>query len=239
MRRADRLFEILQILRLARSPVTAQAMARELEVGLRTIYRDVAALQAMRIPIEGERGLGYVLSPDYALAPPMLTVEESEAVALGLAMLERTGDAALKKAAATAARKIAAVAPPPQRRMLTDPALYAWGAVAPAPEGVDLALLRRALREERKLTLEYGDETGRLTRRVVRPAALVYYAGAATLVAWCELRGALRTFRLDRVRACALEGTGFRGEGDRLRRLWIEGWESSARSRLGAAASAT
>ena len=165
----------------------------------RSVYRDIAALQAMRVPIEGERGLGYILRPGFNLPPLMFTVEEVEAVVLAVGLLDRTGDSELKEAARRVSNKIAGALPEPLRRWLEASALHAWGDVTPAPESVDLAILRRAIREERKLEIDYRDAEGRETHRVVWPAALIYYSDAVNLVAWCELRQALRHFRVERI----------------------------------------
>lgn len=226
MRKASRLFEIIQILRAARKAVTARTIAEALEVTERSIYRDIAALQAMRVPIEGERGLGYILRPGFDLPPLMFTIEETEAIVLALALLERTGDEGLKQAAKRVTQKIAGAVPLPLRRTLETKALYAWGAPAPSPAGVDLALLRRAIRDERKLEIDYRDELGRATERIIRPIALIYYSQTATIVGWCELRQALRSFRTDRIEHCAEADGFFKGEGDRLRALWVNGWRA-------------
>ncbi len=226
MRKASRLFEIIQILRAARTAVTARTIAEALEVTERSIYRDIAALQAMRVPIEGERGLGYILRPGFDLPPLMFTIEETEAIVLALALLERTGDEGLKQAAKRVTQKIAGAVPPPLRRTLETKALYAWGPPAPSPAGVDLALLRRAIRDERKLEIDYRDELGRASERIIRPIALIYYSQTATIVAWCELRQALRNFRADRIEHCAEADGFFKGEGDRLRALWVNGWRA-------------
>ena len=227
MRKASRLFEIIQILRLARKPVTGAQIAERLEVTVRSIYRDIAALQAMRVPVEGERGLGYILRPGFDLPPLMFSIEETEAVVLALALLERTGDGELKEAAKSVGRKVAGALPAPLRQLLDNRALHAWGTIAPTPEGIDLALVRRAIRDEQKLAIAYRDEQGRPSERTIRPAALIYYSQTATLVAWCELRQALRSFRSDRIETSQALDDYFRGEGDELRRLWIAGWKAN------------
>ncbi|HEV7434389.1 MAG TPA: YafY family protein [Pseudorhizobium sp.] len=228
MRKASRLFEIIQILRLAKKPVTAAEMAAQLEVTVRSIYRDIVELQAMRVPVEGGRGIGYILRPGFTLPPLMLTVEETEAIVLSLALLERTGDTGLRQAAKQVNRKIAAAVPAPLAATFSTNALHAWGSSAPAPEAVDLAMVRGAIREERKLALDYRDELGRLTERTIRPIALIYYSQTANIVGWCELRQAIRNFRADRVEHCEPAQAFFPGEGDGLRKLWVEGWQVTA-----------
>ncbi|WJH39311.1 YafY family transcriptional regulator [Aliirhizobium terrae] len=228
MRKASRLFEIIQILRLARRPVTGAEIAAQLEVTVRSIYRDIAALQAMRVPIEGERGIGYILRPGFTLPPLMLSIEETEAIVLALALLERTGDTELKRAAKQVNRKIAAVVPAPLTQTFSANALHAWGTVAPVPDAVDLGLVRRAIRDEQKLLLDYRDELGTATERTIRPIALIYYSQTANIVAWCELRQAIRNFRVDRVEHCESVDDFFPGEGDRLRKIWVDGWTAAA-----------
>jgi predicted DNA-binding transcriptional regulator YafY len=224
MRPAPRLFEIVQMLRLARGPVTAAVMAEALEVAPRTVYRDIAALQAMRVPIEGGRGIGYILRPGFSLPPLMFSIEETEALVVALAMLDRTGDLALRDAARKAGRKIAVAMPEPLRRGFDTQALFAWGTAASAPEGISLGLVRESIREERKLEITYRDAEGRASIRRVRPIALVYYSSTANIVAWCELREDFRTFRTDRLVSGSATDEHFRGEGDRLREQWIAGW---------------
>ncbi|CDN46959.1 helix-turn-helix transcriptional regulator [Neorhizobium galegae] len=226
MRKASRLFEIIQILRLAKKPVTAAEIAVQLEVTVRSIYRDIAALQAMRVPIEGGRGIGYILRPGFTLPPLMLSIEETEAIVLALALLERTGDTELRQAAKQVNRKIAAVVPAPLAGTFSANALHAWGSIAPVPDALDLAMVRRAIRDEQKLALDYRDEQARATERTIRPVALIYYSQTANIVAWCELRQAIRNFRADRVEHCELADGFFRGEGEKLRSLWVQGWTS-------------
>ncbi|MFJ6322570.1 MULTISPECIES: helix-turn-helix transcriptional regulator [unclassified Rhizobium] len=227
MRKASRLFEIIQILRLAKRPVTGADIATQLEVTVRSVYRDIAALQAMRVPIEGERGIGYILRPGFDLPPLMFSIEEMEAIVLSLALLERTGDAELKLAAKRVTAKIAGAVPPPLRQTLDANALHAWGFAAPSASATDLALVRRAIRDEEKLELAYRDELGRATERIIRPIALIYYAEAANIVAWCELRQAIRNFRSDRIDDCQPTGLWFKGEGDGLRQIWVNGWQTN------------
>lgn len=227
MRKASRLFEIIQILRLARRPVTAQTIADKLEVTARSVYRDIAALQTMRVPIEGERGVGYILRPGFSLPPLMFSIEETEAIVLALAMVGRSSDTELRQAAKKASDKIAASLPDPLSKTLSANALHAWGSIAPAPVGIDLATVRRAVRDEERLEISYRDETGTETRRQIRPIAVIYYSETVNIVGWCELRQAIRNFRSDRVLTCESTGSFFKLEGEKLRQLWMSGWQSN------------
>lgn len=227
MRKASRLFEIIQILRLARRPVTAQTIADKLEVTARSVYRDIAALQTMRVPIEGERGVGYILRPGFSLPPLMFSIEETEAIVLALAMVGRSSDTELRQAAKKASDKIAASLPEPLSKTLSANALHAWGSIAPAPAGIDLATVRRAVRDEERLEISYRDETGAETRRQIRPIAVIYYSETVNIVGWCELRQAIRNFRSDRVLTCESTGSFFKLGGEKLRQLWMSGWQSN------------
>lgn len=224
MRKAARLFEIIQILRLANHPITAAKIAERLEVTPRSVYRDIVVLQGMRVPIEGERGIGYILRPGFDLPPLMFSIEETEAIVLALSLLRRIGDRALTDAADRVNDKIAGAIPAPLRRSLTSGALHAWGSMMPAPEGVDVADIRAAIRDERKLAILYRDEQGRESERTIRPAALVYYSAHSLVVGWCELREGLRNFRTDRITTATPLDQFFRGQGDGLRKLWTDGW---------------
>jgi len=224
VRKASRLFEIIQILRLAKKPATAAQIAQSLGVAPRSIYRDIAELQAMRVPIQGGRGIGYMLRSGFELPPLMFSIEETEAIVLALALLERTGDVALTESARRVTQKIAAAVPAPLRQALAANTLYAWGAVAPVPSGIDLAVVRAAIRDERKIEIDYCDGLERRSRRTIRPIALIYYSETANIVAWCELRQDLRHFRADRVERALQAETFFKGEGDELRRRWVSSW---------------
>jgi predicted DNA-binding transcriptional regulator YafY len=173
-------------------------------VTVRSIYRDIAALQAMRVPIEGGRGIGYIMRPGFDLPPLMFSIEEMEAIVLALALLERTGDEELKQAARRVNQKIAGAMPVPLRQAMDAKALLCLGhRRANLAVGIDLALVRRAIRDEQKLILDYRDEFGR-SQRSARSGriALIYYSQTANIVAWCELRQAIRNFRSDRVEHC-------------------------------------
>lgn len=217
MPRSTRLFEIIQLLRHADAPVTAQTIAEALEVTKRTIYRDMAALQAMRLPIEGEAGLGYVMRSGFDLPPLMFTQDEVEAIVVGLALLGRTGDPGLERSANRAATKISDVLPEGAQR--TAPLhVSRWNSI-PKPN-VEASTLRRFIREEAELRLTYRDLEEHRTTRDIKPLALIYYIDAVLLAAWCELRQAFRHFRIDRIEQCAATGQHFSGLSDSLVRRW-------------------
>lgn len=222
MRRADRLFDIIQILRSASGPVTASALAAELEVTTRTVYRDVATLQARRVPIEGAPGLGYVLRRGFDLPPLMFTSEEIEAIAVGVRLLRRTGDAGLQDAAAGVLSKVSVVLPEALRSHLAAPSVYVSGHGAPTPPVADMSVIRAAIRDERKLRIAYADELGRPSSRTIWPFAVAYYVEATLVSAWCELRDDFRHFRVDRVQALEVLNDGFPVSGRQLTARWLE-----------------
>jgi predicted DNA-binding transcriptional regulator YafY len=200
LRRADRLFDILRILRAAKQPVTAASIADELEVTARTVYRDIATLQARRIPIEGAAGIGYVLRRGFELPPLMFTEDEAEAIAVGVRMLARTGDPGLQKAAESVLSKVTLVVPDPLREYLNTAPVYVSRRGASVPALRDLpTTIRHAIRDGRKMRIAYQDESGRQTLRVIQPFAVAYYVEATLVCAWCELRNDVRHFRADRV----------------------------------------
>jgi predicted DNA-binding transcriptional regulator YafY len=201
MRRADRLFQIIQVLRRTRRPVTADAMAAELETSKRTIYRDIADLMAQRVPIRGEAGVGYVLDGGYDLPPLMLTPDEIEAAVLGAQWVAGRGDPALARAALDLIAKIGAAVPERLRPYALEPATRAAPRWNVAPDGLDMAQVRHAIRGGRKIALSYGDEQGRVSERTVWPFAVGYHETVRLVVAWCELRQDFRSFRTDRVTA--------------------------------------
>jgi predicted DNA-binding transcriptional regulator YafY len=200
MRRADRLFQIIQILRRRRSPVTAEAIAAELETSKRTIYRDIADLIGQRAPIRGEAGVGYVLDEGFDLPPLMLTADEVEAAVLGAQLVaQRGGDPMLARAAEDLIAKIAAVIPEGLRMLAMEPATRAPRNWRSPPDAVDMAQVRLCIRAGRKMALIYRDEQDRETQRTVWPFAIGYHETARTMLTWCELRREFRSFRTDRI----------------------------------------
>lgn len=199
MSRADRLLSLVQVLRRFRQPVSAQALASELDVSIRSIYRDVQTLRTQGATIEGEPGLGYVLRPGFLLPPLMFSDEELEALVLGLRLTAEHADDALGRAAGDVAAKLRAVLPKELRTLFDETALLAGPALARPQEIVDLADLRRAIREQRKARLVYRNEQGAQSERVVWPLGLGFFQRARLLVAWCEERQDFRSFRTDRI----------------------------------------
>jgi predicted DNA-binding transcriptional regulator YafY len=201
MRRADRLFQIIQVLRRTRRPVTADAMAAELETSKRTVYRDIADLMAQRVPIRGEAGVGYVLDGGFDLPPLMLTPDEIEAAVLGAQWVAGRGDPALARAALDLIAKIGAAVPERLRPFALEPATRAAPRWNIAPDGLDMAQVRHAIRAGHKIALSYRDEQDRLSERTVWPFAVGYHETVRLMITWCELRRDFRSFRTDRVTA--------------------------------------
>ncbi len=220
MSRSSRMFEIIQLLRRAHAPMPAHAIAAMLEVTKRTIYRDIASLQARRVPIEGEAGVGYVMRSGFDLPPLMFTADEVEAIAVGLALLGRTRDNGLQQAATRVRQKLTDVLPPHLGPVEDIPLqASAWSNVPTAY--VDCGMIREAIRHERKLCFSYRDAEVCLTTRTVRPLTLTYWVDGIVLGAWCELRANFRHFRIDRMTGCSPTGEMFTGEGRGLRQVLL------------------
>ncbi len=220
MRRADRLFQIIQILRRSTRPVTAADLADELEVSRRTVYRDVADLMAQRVPIEGEAGLGYVLAADYDMPPLMLTPDEIDAVVLGAQWVATHSDRALGNAALDVLAKVAAAVPERLRPYVVEPSVGVRPGRVPAEDHVDVSRLRGAIRDGRKLRLHYRSEAGEETERTVWPVMLGFDDAKRMLIAWCELRQDFRHFRTDRMIEAEILDEPVGGRPGELRRRW-------------------
>lgn len=213
MRRADRLFRIVQMMRGGRL-VTADRLADKLEVSTRTIYRDIADLMASGVPIDGEAGVGYVMDEGYALPPLMFTRDEIVALVAGARLIRAFGGADMARGAEEALVKIGAVLPEAERLRAGRVPIHAIG-----PRMTDdlRALIDRvevAADAPHRLLLDYTDEKGNRTERVIRPLGLWFWGSVWTVVAWCELRDDFRMFRLDRITGMQ-EGASFKPERGR------------------------
>jgi predicted DNA-binding transcriptional regulator YafY len=228
MTRAGRLIDLVQVLRRHRRQVAGSVVAEELGVSLRTLYRDIATLRAQGAPIEGEAGVGYVLRPGFLLPPLMFDDEEIEALALGARWVGEHGDPRLARAARSAVARIEAVLPADLRDRLDDAGLWIGRGKTRPPEPVDADLLRRAVREERKLELAYADAGGAPSRRIVWPIALAFFERVRILVAWCELRDGFRHFRLDRMNDARLLDARY----PRRRRTLVKHWRAAEIGRI-------
>jgi predicted DNA-binding transcriptional regulator YafY len=227
MARSDRLIALTQVLRRHRHPVTAAALAAETQVSERTIYRDIASLQASGVPVRGEAGIGYVLESGFDLPPLMFTPEEIEALMLGARFVSERGDPTLRRAIDDAVAKIDAVLPENLRLALAEASLFAplFGTIA--PDSIATDDLKRALRENRKIRIRYRDLADRETERVVWPVLIGYFQYARGLVAFCELRNDFRHFRTDRM--ISLEVLD--AHPPRRRAILVREWEKSAERR--------
>lgn len=208
MRRADRLFEIVQYLR-GRRLTTARQLSEWLEVSERSIYRDMADLLASGVPIEAEAGVGYRLNSSYDLPPLMFSYDEIESLVAGARMVQAWGSPQLKKAAGLALAKIAGALPKDKRIVLERTPLFAPDFFIDKAVGERLDVMRGAIQKREVLQLDYTDMKGKASLRNVRPLACAFWGGTWSLEAWCELRNDFRNFRLDRIRAIVLTGRKF------------------------------
>ena len=222
MARAQRLLELIQVLRRHRRPVSGQTLSDELGVSLRTVYRDIQTLIAQGASIDGEAGVGYVLRPGFVLPPLMFSDEEIEALVLGSRWVAQCTDEPLARAAQNAIAKIAAVLPPDLRDSIEGNGLLAGPGAEPKPTPIDLTPIRQAIRTERKLVLQYADAKGGRTKRTVWPVALGFFDRVRVLAAWCELRQDYRHFRTDRIVTLQLTDKRY----PRRRRAMMQEWRS-------------
>ena len=213
MQRTDRLFEIINILRKAKHPVRAQDIAEDLEVTPRTVYRYIATLQSMRIPIEGSTGIGYIMRGGYDLPPLNFDQEELEAIIVGLSLLSRTGDKDLQSAAKRVLNKIETSTVEDTSLRVSD-----WG--IDVPEQNRLTQLRKAIRDEQMIEIDYENLKGDRLRRTILPIILTYYTEVAVVAAWCNYRGAFRNFRIDRIMKTTVTRKHFKGQAKELRQAY-------------------
>lgn len=228
MRRTERLFQIIQILRSTRTPITGRDLADELEISIRTLYRDMAELAAQRIPITGEAGMGYVLDDGYDMPPLMLTAEELEAAALGAAWVASEADPSLARAARDLLTKLSHTIPKELRPVVLDASSRPIKTRSSIEENFDSALLRHAIRERYRLQLVYTDGHGGTSDRIVWPLLIAFLDRSRYLVAWCETRTNFRHFKTDRVRELKVLGAKYPGR----RAALIKDWEESMAKRV-------
>jgi predicted DNA-binding transcriptional regulator YafY len=232
MRRADRLFQIIQLLRGRGRAKTARWLAEQLEVSERTVYRDVRDLIASGTPIEGAAGVGYTLR-HYDLPPLMFEADELEALALGARSVQAFGDESLARAAASALSKIEAVLPARLRPVIGRTALFTPRANAAYSGSERLLAIRTALGARRKLAIHYVRGDGEASSRVIRPLGAFFWGRTWTLTAWCELRHDFRSFRLDRIQRIEATHESFEDEPGQTLRDYLRTIGPSAESMLG------
>ncbi|MEL6841498.1 MAG: YafY family protein [Pseudomonadota bacterium] len=210
MSRTARLFQLMQSLRRHAPPVTAQQLADDTGVSLRTLYRDIEALRGLGAIIDGTAGYGYALTEDAALPPMMFDDEEIEAIVLGLREVQAVADPQLAQSAGNALAKLQARLPGTQAHRLQYAVLYADRIVRPPMPTVDVRALRRATWDERTIKMDYVDAEGRATTRRADPLSIVFLKETHNLIAWCHLRQAYRNFRLDRMQNLTITNDSFR-----------------------------
>jgi predicted DNA-binding transcriptional regulator YafY len=222
MSRAGRLFQLMDALRGNRRPVTAAALAERLGVSERTIYRDIQSLAQLGAPVEGSAGVGYLLRTGFFLPPLMFDADELEALVLGARWVRRQGDPGLASAASNALAKIATATPKDLRDHMAETSLWVpLGAPQPTIDAF-VQPAREAIRNQHKLRIHYRDEQGSGSERVVWPFALAFFEGRRMLAAWCELRDALRHFRIDRIEHAAATAQRYPTPRHQLLRQWRE-----------------
>ena len=199
MSRAQRLLDLIQVLRRHRHPVSGATLAEATGVSLRTLYRDIELLKAEGAHIDGEAGVGYVLRPGFMLPPLMFSEEEIEALVLGSRWVHQRADRALADAAANVLAKIGAVLPKDLRETLDESGLLIGPGDPIAAGDAQLPKIRQAIRTERKIGLSYRDNNGADSKRTIWPFALSFFEKVRVVVAWCELREDYRHFRTDRI----------------------------------------
>ncbi len=197
--RTERLLTLLQALRRHRQPVSGRSLANEVGISIRTLYRDIATLQALGAEIEGEAGVGYMLRPSFFLPPLMLSQTEIEALTLGMRWVSTFADKPLARSADDALAKIEAILPPDLRDGVGAIPLRVGPPPSRQAEEEDLSELRQAIRNERKLKILYRNREGNECERIIWPFAIGYFVDGRILVGWCELRGDYRHFRTDNI----------------------------------------
>jgi predicted DNA-binding transcriptional regulator YafY len=221
MARPDRLFRLLQAMRVMPAPITAGRLAAEMEVSLRSLYRDIDSLRAAGARIDGERGYGYRLIEDYSLPPQTFDRGEIEAIVLGLAEVKAMGDPALTKSAISVLAKVAATLPDDREQHLFHAISHVYRPDVRYAVSGDMNAIRTACWNEEALTIRYADQGHAVSERTILPLCVMYTDHTLTVLAWCCLRADFRMFRTDRIMAVALAGTSFRPKRAALLREYL------------------
>ncbi|WP_196259621.1 helix-turn-helix transcriptional regulator [Pelagibacterium limicola] len=217
----DRLLRLLQLMRVMAPPITAERLAVERGVSVRSIYRDIELLRLSGAQIEGERGYGYRLIEDYALPPQTFDRLEIEAITLGLGEVRQMGDPDLARAAKSVLAKVAATLPDDREQQLLHSISHVYRPAGRYGPLAHLQAIRKACWEELEIEIGYRDQAGTASQRIIRPLAIMYSDHVLTVLAWCCLRDDFRMFRVDRIESLASLGTSFRPRRARLLRDYL------------------
>ena len=220
MSRSARLLDLIQLLRTHRRPVAGHTLAAHMGISIRTLYRDIATLQAQGADIQGAPGFGYMLKPGFLMPPMMFSEEEIEALVLGARWVTARTDDELKNAARNALAKIAAVLPADLRHELETNSLLVYNTRERHLGTADFPAMREAIRQGMKIDIDYADVNGQPTTRRIWPFALAYFEETRVLAAWCELRSAFRHFRTDRLSTMTVTDIRIPRRRDRLLAEW-------------------
>lgn len=220
MSRTSRLFELLGLLRARRTPVTALDLARELGISLRSVYRDIETLRSLGAPLEGQAGVGYCLGDGFFLPEFAFSPDELDALILGLGWVRQRADPALAQCSESALAKILAARKNGPATNHEPPALVTAASASERMDPPQAALLRNAIRRQRKVEISYEDARGSLSDRTIWPIAIVYFDDVRVLAAWCERRSDFRHFRVDRLRVKAISEERYPGRRQSIVKRW-------------------
>lgn len=226
MKKSDRLFQIIQILRQKRRVITAATLAELMEVSERTIYRDISNLIQSGVPIEGEAGVGYMLRAGYDLPPLMFNEEEIEALTLGARIVSSWADNQLAGAAQSVLQKVETVLPSELQSLMDQSVLFVPPVSFRAAETMNV--LRKAIKEKRKICFDYVRKDGLASSRTVRPLCMAFFPPVWLLAGWCELRNEFRNFRIDKITNLELCDEHFTEEEGRSLDCFLKQFEQDA-----------
>lgn len=220
MSRSQRLFDLLQLLRCHKYPVAAEHLAQSLNVSVRTIYRDIATLQAQGADVEGEAGVGYVLKPSFMLPPLMFSLDELEVLLLGAEWVSKQTGGEFNDAATNAIAKIAAVLPS-DHHVKRHEETISVGPISAIPAlSINMAEIRGAIKQQLKIEIKYRDAKGNQSKRMIWPILIGLFQDCYMMVAWCETRSDFRHFRLDRIDECCISSEKYSGSRRELLSTW-------------------